>query len=59
MIASVAVYDHVIVDGTGLTAELAEPTPVAGVTLPAQTVVRLDLTTGKIEPATRSPFIDP
>jgi hypothetical protein len=59
VIANVALYDHVILDGTGLTAELAESTPVAGVTLPAQTVVRLDLTTGKTEPTTRSPVIDP
>jgi hypothetical protein len=59
VIAGVALYDHVIPEGTGLTGELAEPTPVAGVTLPADTVVRLDLTTGKVEPTTRSPVFDP
>ncbi|MGA2495171.1 MAG: hypothetical protein ABSF67_19890, partial [Roseiarcus sp.] len=59
VIAGVALYDHVILDGIGLTGELAEPTPVAGVMAPAETVVRLDLTTGKAEPTTRSPVIDP
>ncbi|MGO9774701.1 MAG: hypothetical protein ACLPSW_35110 [Roseiarcus sp.] len=58
-IAGVALYDHIIIEGTGLTGELAEPMPVAGVTLPADTVVRLDLTTGKAEPTTRSPVFDP
>jgi hypothetical protein len=59
VIAGVALYDHVILDGTGLTGELAEPTLVAGVTAPTETLVRLDLTTGKAEPATRSPVVDP
>jgi hypothetical protein len=58
-IDGVALYDHVVLDGTSLTGELAEPTPVAGVTLPPDTVVRLDLTTGKAEAATRSPIVDP
>jgi hypothetical protein len=59
VIAGVALYDHVILDAAGLTAELAEPTPVAGVMLPADTVVRLDLATGEIKATTRSPIIDP
>ena len=58
-IAGVALYDHVILDGTALTGELAEPTPIAGATAPAETVVRLDLSTGKLEPTTRSPIVDP
>jgi hypothetical protein len=59
-IAGVALYDHIILSGgTELTAELAEPTQVAGATLDADQVVRLDLTTGKIEPATRSSVIEP
>ena len=58
-IAGVALYDHIILDGSRLTAELAEPTQVNGVMLAAQTVVRVDLSTGKVEATTRSPFIDP
>ena len=58
-IAGVALYDHVVFEGAGLTAELAEPTPVAGVTLPAEAVVRVDLATGKTEAATRQPVVDP
>jgi hypothetical protein len=58
-IAGVALYDHIILDGTQLTAELAEPTAVAGAMLPADTVVRLDLATGKLAAATRSPIVDP
>ncbi len=59
VIAGVALYDHVIIEGTGLTGELAEPTPVAGVMLPADTVVRLDPATGKAEATTRPSVIDP
>lgn len=59
VISGVALYDDVILAGTGLTGELAEPTPVAGVILPAETVVRLDLATGEAEPTTRSPVVDP
>ena len=58
-IAGVALYDHIILGGTSLTAELAEPIQVAGATLAADQVVRLDQTTGRIEPATRSPVVDP
>lgn len=58
-IAGVALYDHIILDGSRLTAELAEPTQVDDVTLPAEKVVRLDLSTGKVEAATRSPLIEP
>ncbi len=58
-IAGVTLYDHIILSGTSLTAELAEPTQLAGAMLAADQVVRLDLTTGKIEPATRSPVIEP
>jgi len=59
VIASVALYDHIILDGSRLTAELAEPTKVDGVMLPAEKVVRLDLSTGKVEATSRSSFIDP
>ena len=59
VIAGVALYDHIILDGTGLTAELAEPTRVGGVMLPADTVVRLDLATGQAAATTRSSIIDP
>ena len=45
--------------GTGLTGELAEPTLVAGVMLPTETVVRLDLATGEAEATTRPSIIDP
>jgi hypothetical protein len=59
-IAGVALYDHVILEGTGrLTGELAEPTLIEGAMLPAETVVRIDLATGKVEATTRSPIIDP
>ena len=58
-IAGVALFDHVVLDGTSLTGELAEPTPIAGVMAPAGTLVRLDLPTGKVEPTTRSPLVDP
>jgi hypothetical protein len=58
-IAGVALYDHIILSGTSLTAELAEPVQFAGATLAADNSVRLDLTTGKIEPATRSSVLDP
>ena len=58
-IAGVALYDHVIFDGSGLTGELAEPTPIEGVTAPAETLVRLEPSTGKLAPATRSPIVDP
>ena len=59
VVAGVALYDHIILRGTGLTAELAEPTLVAGVMLPTEAVVRVDLATGKAEPTTRSSIIDP
>jgi len=58
-IAGVALYDHVIVDATGLTAELAEPTPIAGALQPAATVVHVDLATGRIETAIRPSVLDP
>jgi hypothetical protein len=58
-IAGVALYDHVVVEGATLTAELAEPRLVAGATLPADAVVRLNPTTGALEPTTRSPVVDP
>jgi hypothetical protein len=58
-IAGVALYDHIILSGTSLTAELAEPIQLAGARLAADQVVRLDLATGKIEPAARSPVVDP
>lgn len=58
-IAGVALYDHIIREGTSLTGELAEPTSVAGVMAPAETVVRLDPTTGAVERAARSPIVDP
>jgi hypothetical protein len=58
-IAGFPLYDHIILTGTELTAELAEPTQVASVILAAGSVVRLDLKTGKIEPATRSPILEP
>ena len=58
-IAGVALYDHIIREGTTLTGELAEPMSIAGVTAPAETVVRLDPTTGKVEPTTRSSIVDP
>ena len=59
VIAGVALHDHIILDGTGLTGELAEPTLVAGVMLPTETVVRLDLATGEAEATTRPSIIDP
>ena len=59
VIEGVALYDHIILDGTGLTGELAEPLRVAGAMLPAQTVVRLDLATGEVKATTRSSIIDP
>jgi hypothetical protein len=58
-IAGVALYDHVILDRTGLTGLLAKPAPVAGAVLPADTVVHVDLATGKTEATTRSSIIDP
>jgi hypothetical protein len=58
-IAGVALYDHIILEKGGLTAELAEPTPVTGATLPADTVVRLDLATGEVKATTRSAILDP
>ena len=58
-IAGVALYDHIILDGSRLTAELAEPMEVAGVMLAAEKVVRLDLSTGKVEATTRSLVIEP
>jgi hypothetical protein len=58
-IAGVALYDHIILEKGGLTAELAEPTPVTGVVLPADTVVRLDLATGEVKATTRSSILDP
>jgi hypothetical protein len=58
-IAGVALYDHIIVEGSRLTAELAQPTEVAGVMLPADKVVRLDLSSGKLEATTRSQVVDP
>jgi hypothetical protein len=58
-IAGVALYGHIILDGAGLTGELAEPTLVAGVTLRAWTIVRVDLATGKTEATTRSEILDP
>jgi hypothetical protein len=59
VIAGVALYDHVILDGAELTGELAEPAPIAGVTAPAETWVWFDPSTGKLDPATRSPVVDP
>ena len=59
VVAGIALYDHIIIEGTGLTAELAEPTLVAGTTLPAGAVVRLDPATGKVEATTRSSTLDP
>lgn len=59
VIAGVALYDHVILDGTGVTGELAEPTPVAGVVLPTETMVHLDLATGEAKATTRPSIIDP
>ncbi len=58
-VAGVALHGHVIFEGTGLTGELAEPTLVAGVMLPADTLVRLDPATGKVESTTRPSVIDP
>ena len=58
-IAGVALFDHIILDGKGLTAELAAPTPVSGVTLPTETIVRVDLVTGEVKATTRSSIIDP
>ena len=58
-IAGVAPHGHIILDGSRLTAELAEPTQVDGVMLPAEKVVRLDLSTGKVEATTRSLVIEP
>ena len=58
-IAGVALFDHIVVDGASLTAELAEPIRRADVSLPAGQVVRLDLATGRVEATTRSPVIDP
>jgi hypothetical protein len=59
MIAGVALFDHVILDGKGLTGELAAPTPVAGVMLPAETIAQVDLATGAVKATTRSSIIDP
>jgi hypothetical protein len=59
VIAGVALNDHVILDGTGVTGELAEPTPVAGVMLPTETMVRLDLATGEAKATTRPSIIEP
>jgi len=59
VIAGVALYDHVILDGTGLTGELAEPTPVAGMLLPTDTIVHLDPATGATRATTRPSIIDP
>jgi hypothetical protein len=53
VIAGVALYAHLILDGAGLTGELAEPTSVAGVVLPTETMVRLDLATGQAKATTR------
>ena len=53
VIAGVALYDHLILEGAGLTGELAEPTPVAGVVLPTETTVRLDLATGEVKATPR------
>jgi hypothetical protein len=50
----VALYDHLILEGAGLTGELAEPTPVAGVVLPTETTVRLDLATGEAKATGRA-----
>lgn len=59
VIAGVALYDHIILEGTGLTGELAEPTPVSGVMAPTETAVRLDLHTGEVKATTRPSIIDP
>jgi hypothetical protein len=59
VVAGVGLYDHVILDGTAVTGELAEPTPVAGVMLPTETVVLLDLATGEAKATTRPSIIDP
>jgi hypothetical protein len=59
VIAGVALDDHIILGGSGLTGQLAQPTLVAGAMLPAQAVVRVDLATGKVEATTRSSVIDP
>lgn len=58
-IAGVALYDHIVLEGSRLTAELAKPTEAGGVMLPAEQVVRVDLSSGKVEATTRSPVIDP
>jgi hypothetical protein len=58
-IAGVALYDHIILEGTGLTGELAEPTLVGGAMLPAETIVRLDLATGEAKATTRPSILDP
>jgi len=59
VIAGVALYDHVVLDGAALIGELAEPKLVAGVMLPAETKVRLDLPTGEVTATTSSPIVDP
>jgi hypothetical protein len=59
VIKGAELFDHVILDGSALTAELAQPTEAGGITLPAGQVVRLDLSTGKIEATTRSPLVEP
>ena len=58
-ISGVALFDHIIFNGTGLTGELAAPTPVGGVVLPAGAVVHVDLATGHVEATTRSNIIEP
>jgi hypothetical protein len=63
-IAAVALNDHIIIEGTvlegtRLTAELAAPREVDGAMLPAGKVVRIDLTTRKVEAATRSLVVEP
>ena len=58
-VAGVALDDHIILGGKGLTGQLAQPTLVAGAMLPAQAVVRVDLTSSKVEATTRPSIIDP
>lgn len=59
VIAGVALYGHVVLNTTGLSGELAEPTPVAGVILPTEAAVRLDLATGMAGATTRPSIINP
>jgi hypothetical protein len=57
-ISGVALCDHIVLDATGATGQLAEPAMVDGVQLRAETEVRVELNTGKIAAAAR-PDVDP